>query len=94
MPPRNSMTKAFRKYHYVSTGAAKPIPLEKIYDTILKPEQCLDSQIRQDFDDYKARMNNAGVNLEDHIQKIFKDDDDGDPRYVNQSWYKKKLEGE
>ena len=39
-------------------------------------------------------MNNAGVDLQDHIQKIFKDDDDGDPRYVNQSWYKKKLEGE
>lgn len=93
MPPRNSMTKAFRKYHYVSTGGSH-IPLEKIYDNILKPEDCLDNAVKRDFDDYKNRMNNAGVDLQDHIQKIFKDDDDGDPRYVNQSWYKKKLEGE
>ncbi len=93
MPPRNSMTKAFRKYHYVSTGGCH-IPLEKIYDHILKPEDCLDNAVKRDFDDYKNRMNNAGVDLQDHIQKIFKDDDDGDPRYINKAWYKKKLEGE
>lgn len=92
MPPRNSITKAFRPYHCAHTGVH--YSLEMIYDHILKPEDCLNSQITKDFEDYKKRMDNSGVNLQDHIQKIFKDDDDGDPRYINKAWYKKKLEGE
>ena len=93
MPPRNSITKAFRKYHYVSTGATH-VPIETIYDKILKPEECLDNQIKRDFDDYRNRMKNSGVDIQNEIQKIFKDDDDGDPRYINTDWYRSKLEGE
>ena len=87
------MTKAFRKYHYVSSGGVH-VPLEKIYERILKPEDCLDNQIFKDFNAYKDHMRNSGVDIQQKIQKVFKDDDDGDPRYVNQDWYKSKLEGE
>lgn len=94
MPPRNSSTKAFRKYHLSTSGNANPIPISKIYDHILKPEQCLDNEIFKEFNDYKSRMKNAGVDVQTQIKKIFKDDDDGDPRYINTSWYRNKLEGE
>ena len=60
----------------------------------MKPEDCLDSLIPKDFAAYKERMKNAGIDIQSKIQKVFKDDDDGDPRYVNTDWYRNKLEGD
>ena len=95
MPPRNSTTKAFKKYLSVSTKENRyHVPLEKIYDIILKPEDCLDCQISKDFTAYKERMKNSGIDIQTKIQKVFKDDKDGDPRYVNSEWYRNKLEGD
>jgi hypothetical protein len=53
MPPRNSRTKAFRKYNYVKSPDAVSIPMEKIYNTILKPEDSIGNSIYKQFEEYK-----------------------------------------
>lgn len=94
MPPRNSMTKAFRAYHYDKSPTAQHIPLEKIYDMILKPEESVNNVHYRDLEAYKKKMADEGIDIQKRIQKSFKDDDDGDPRYVNTDWYQRKLKGD
>lgn len=92
MPPRNSKTKAFRKYHYVSEGSKK-IPIETIYNNILKPETAINNDYEKDFKAYKKRMEDQGIDIQKRIQACIKDDQDGDPRYMNTDWYQDKLKG-
>ena len=91
MPPRNSMTKAFRKYHYVPSPTSPKIPIEKIYDTILKPQNAIGNTFETEFEQYKAARLAQGLDLTSCIDEALKADDDGDPRYVNKDWYKEKA---
>lgn len=91
MPPRNSMTKAFRKYHYVQSPNAQKIPIEKIYDTILKPQNAIGNELESEFEKYKAARLAQGLDLTSCIDEALKADDDGDPRYINKQWYKERA---
>lgn len=93
MPPRNSNTKAFRQYHYDKSPTSKAIPLEKIYGTILKPEEAPKNDIEKEFQAYKTRMKEDGVDLQKRFNRMIKEDEDGDPRYIYKDWYKNKLRG-
>lgn len=94
MPPRNSNTKAFKKYNYIKSPNAKIIPIETIYGNILKPENSINNEYYKSLEAYKKKMSDDGIDIQKRIQKLFKDDDDGDERYINTDWYKRKLEGD
>ena len=85
------MTKAFRKYHYVQSPTSPKIPIEKIYDTILKPQNAIGNTFETEFEQYKAARLAQGLDLTSCIDEALKADDDGDPRYVNKDWYKEKA---
>ena len=93
MPPRNSRTKAFRKYNYVKSPTAAVIPLDKIYDRILKPQEAINNDIQKKFEAYKQERIAKGLNLTAPLDKIIKSDEDGDSRYVNKQWYKNRAKG-
>ena len=93
MPPRNSRTKAFRKYNYVKSPTAPSIPMEKIYDKILKPQEAIGNNIQKMFEEYKAERRAKGLSLTSNIDKMIKSDEDGDVRYVNKPWYKNRAKG-
>jgi hypothetical protein len=93
MPPRNSRTKAFRKYNYVKSPDAVSIPMEKIYNTILKPEDSIGNSIYKQFEEYKNERAAKGMNLTAPIDRMIKSDEDGDPRYINKQWYKNRAKG-
>lgn len=91
MPPRNSVTKAFRKYHYVKSPTSPVIPMEKIYDAILKPQNAVGNSWEKEFQEYKAAKLAEGIDITQYIDSALKADDDGDPRYINRDWYKEKA---
>lgn len=93
MPPRNSNTKAFRPYHYDKSPTSPKIPLEKIYDSIIKPEDAPENDIKKEFDAYKGKMKEDGIDLQKRFNRLIKEDEDGDPRYIYADWYKSKLRG-
>ena len=93
MPPRNSITKAFRKYNYVKSPTAVQIPMEKIYDTILKPHEAINNMIQKQFEAYKQDRIAKGLNLTASLDRMIKSDEDGDSRYVNKQWYKNRAKG-
>ena len=91
MPPRNSKTKAFRKYHYVHSPNAQKIPMERIYDAIVKPQNAVGNKLEEEFREYKACKIAEGIDVGSMMDAVLKADDDGDPRYINQDWYKEKV---
>ena len=93
MPPRNSITKAFRKYNYVKSPTAQSIPMSRIYDKILKPEDCIGNSVQEEFEKYKQERVAKGLNLTGPLDKMIKDDEDGDPRYISKQWYKNRAKG-
>lgn len=91
MPPRNSKTKAFRKYHYVQSPNAQRIPMERIYDCIVKPQNAVGNKFEEEFRQYKASKLAEGIDITTIVDEMLKPDDDGDPRYINKDWYKEKV---
>ena len=85
------MTKAFRKYRYVQSPTSPKIPMEKIYDTILKPQNAIGNQWQTEFEQYKMAKMREGIDVASGIDECLKADDDGDPRYINKDWYKEKA---
>lgn len=93
MPPRNSRTKAFRKYNYVKSPTAAVIPMDKIYDRIIKPQEAIGNPIQKEFEAYKAERRAKGLSLTGNLDKMIKDDEDGDIRYKDKPWYKNRAKG-
>ena len=93
MPPRNSRTKAFRKHNYVKSPTAAVIPMDKIYDRILKPQEAIGNDIQKKFEAYKADRRARGLSLTSNIDTMIKPDEDGDLRYINKQWYKNRAKG-
>lgn len=97
MPPRNSNTKAFKKYERyplnIEEEKAKHFTMEKIYGCILNPEDAIGNLYSKKFDEYKQKSQNDGIDLEVEFQKNIKDDMDGDNRYIFKDWYQKKIRG-
>lgn len=91
MPPRNSNTTTYKPYR--KEGRSAKIPIEHIYDSILKPEKSINNPIFKEFEAYKQKAIFDGIDIEEKIQNIFKDDQDGDERYVNSDWYQDRLKG-
>lgn len=93
MPPRNSRTKAFKKYNHVKSPTSPVIPLDKLYATILNPQKAINNPIYKEFEEYKNKNYSNGINFTDIIDKVIKADDDGDSRYINKQWYKNRAKG-
>ena len=93
MPPRNSVTKAYRKYNYVKSETARRIPMDRIYGMILDPNDAIGNPIQQKFEDYKKERMAKGLNITGEIDRMIKSDDDGDPRYIGRQWYINKAKG-
>ena len=93
MPPRNSKTKAFRKYNYVKSPTVTIISIEKAYDAIVKPHEAINNENYRQFEAYKQERIAKGLNLTGSIDSIIKADEDGDSRYVDKQWYKNRAKG-
>jgi len=93
MPPRNSRTKAFRKYRYVKSPTAKSIPYDTILNKILKPYDAVNNPIFQEFEKYKQDKLIGGIDPGSIVDSVLKSDEDGDSRYVNKRWYINRAKG-
>ena len=93
MPPRNSDTKAYRKYRTIGPKNETNITKESIYESIIDPTKAINNPYNTAFEQYRAQKIASGEIISDSIDRELKDDDDGDPRYVNKKWYQNKAKG-
>ena len=105
MPPRNSITKPFRRYRSHADGSYNSISrntnpklgttMEDVNERgILKPLDAINNnKDRESFEKYRAE-NGLGIkNKKASIMEVTKSDNEGDSRYVNKSWYQERAKG-
>lgn len=93
MPPRNSNTKAFKRYERIPSVADPRFTMETVYKNILNPEDAIGNKYSKQFEAFKKKSEDDGINIETEFQKNIKDDMDGDERYIRKEWYVKKIRG-
>lgn len=97
MPPRNSITKPFKRYEKSSNNelwkTGVTIPMGVIYEKILKPKQVMNNTYLESFEEYKRNKIKYKDPISSSFDKMLKADDEGDPRYINRDWYRNRAKG-
>ena len=90
MPPRNSDTKAFRPYKCQNKNHNTGLDINSLF---YQPQDAINNEFNNSFQTYLAEKQSNGLDVEQVILDITKEDEDGDKRYVDKQWYRDRMRG-
>lgn len=96
MPPRNSITKPFKKYSNSPsvTADVRYNCYDMIEKAIFNPKDAVNNSYSKEFNAYRSKQVIKGLNITNSVDLITKTDSESDQRYVNTNWYKSRNVGD